>query len=90
MAGIDAMGELAHELESLIGRIEIGLASADEAARGVAQEALDELARMREAIASGRSARQRSGPDRPHPVGRRRRGSAPAAAPMRGTANASA
>ncbi len=56
MAGIDAMGELAHELESLIGRIEIGLASADEAARGVAQEALDELARMREAIASGRSA----------------------------------
>jgi chemosensory pili system protein ChpA (sensor histidine kinase/response regulator) len=56
MAGIDAMGELAHELESLIGRIEIGLASADEAARAVAQEALDELARMREAIASGRMA----------------------------------
>jgi chemosensory pili system protein ChpA (sensor histidine kinase/response regulator) len=56
MAGIDAMGELAHELESLIGRIEIGLASADEAARGVAQEALDELARMREATASGRPA----------------------------------
>jgi len=56
MAGIDAMGELAHELESLIGRIEIGLASADEAARGVAQEALDELARMREATASGRLA----------------------------------
>ncbi len=56
MAGIDAMGELAHELESLIGRIEIGMASADDASRGVAQEALDELARMREAIASGRSA----------------------------------
>ena len=56
MAGIDAMGELAHELESLVGRIEIGLASADESARGVAQEALDELARMREAIASGRPA----------------------------------
>ena len=56
MAGIDAMGELAHELESLIGRIEVGLASADEAAREVAQEALDELARMREATASGRSA----------------------------------
>ena len=56
MAGIDAMGELAHELESLVGRIEIGLASADESARGVAQEALDELARMREATASGRPA----------------------------------
>ena len=56
MAGIDAMGQLAHELESLVGRIEIGLASADEAARSVAQEALDELARMREATASGRPA----------------------------------
>jgi chemosensory pili system protein ChpA (sensor histidine kinase/response regulator) len=56
MAGIDAMGELAHELESLVGRIELGVASADEAARGVAQQALDELARMREAIASGRPA----------------------------------
>ncbi len=56
MAGIDAMGELAHELESLVGRIEIGLASADESARAVAQEALDELARMREATASGRPA----------------------------------
>jgi chemosensory pili system protein ChpA (sensor histidine kinase/response regulator) len=56
MAGIDAMGELAHELESLVGRIEIGLASADEGARAVAQEALDELARMREAAASGRPA----------------------------------
>jgi chemosensory pili system protein ChpA (sensor histidine kinase/response regulator) len=56
MAGIDAMGELAHELESLVGRIELGAASADEAARGVVQQALDELARMREAIASGRPA----------------------------------
>ena len=56
MAGVAAMGELAHELESLIGRIELGLASADEGARAVAQEALDELARMREATASGRPA----------------------------------
>jgi chemosensory pili system protein ChpA (sensor histidine kinase/response regulator) len=56
MAGIDAMGELAHELESLVARIELGVASADENARGVAQQALDELARMREAIASGRPA----------------------------------
>jgi chemosensory pili system protein ChpA (sensor histidine kinase/response regulator) len=56
MAGIEAMGELAHELESLVGRIEVGLASSDEAARGVAQEALDELARMREATVSGRPA----------------------------------
>jgi chemosensory pili system protein ChpA (sensor histidine kinase/response regulator) len=56
MAGIDAMGELAHELEGLVGRIELGVASADASARAVAQEALDELARMREATASGRPA----------------------------------
>jgi chemosensory pili system protein ChpA (sensor histidine kinase/response regulator) len=56
MAGIVAMGELAHELESLITRIESGLSNADELARGVAQQALDELSRMREAIAQGRAA----------------------------------
>jgi chemosensory pili system protein ChpA (sensor histidine kinase/response regulator) len=56
MAGMLAMGELAHELESLITDIEHGLTSADTRARIVAQEALDELARMREAIASGRPA----------------------------------
>jgi chemosensory pili system protein ChpA (sensor histidine kinase/response regulator) len=54
MAGIQAMGQLAHELESLVARIELGVASADDSARGVAQQALDELARMRESIASGR------------------------------------
>ena len=69
MAGVSAMGELAHELESLIARIEVGLASADESARAVAQEALDELARMREAIASGRPRGRRSRADRTHPVG---------------------
>jgi chemosensory pili system protein ChpA (sensor histidine kinase/response regulator) len=56
MAGILAMGELAHELESLITRIESGLSNADELARGVVQQALDELSRMREAIAQGRAA----------------------------------
>ncbi|HWG76571.1 MAG TPA: Hpt domain-containing protein [Steroidobacteraceae bacterium] len=54
MAGLSAMGELAHELESLVSRIESGISSADEQAREVAQEAIDELARMREAIAGGR------------------------------------
>jgi len=56
MAGIVAMGELSHELESLINRIESGLSNADELARSVAQQALDELSRMREAIAQGRAA----------------------------------
>ena len=54
MAGISAMGDLAHELESLVTRIEDGLSSGDDRARAVAQEALDELSRMREAIGSGR------------------------------------
>jgi chemosensory pili system protein ChpA (sensor histidine kinase/response regulator) len=56
MAGIFSMGELAHELEGLINRIESGLSNADELARSVAQRALDELSRMREAIAQGRAA----------------------------------
>ncbi|HLK71713.1 MAG TPA: Hpt domain-containing protein, partial [Steroidobacteraceae bacterium] len=58
MAGLSAMGELAHELESLVTRIESGLSHADEGARGVAQEAIDGLARMRESIAAGRPAEQ--------------------------------
>src|SRR6185437_9015243 len=54
MAGLAAMGDLAHELESLVSRIESGASSADQGAREVAQEAIDELARMREAMAGGR------------------------------------
>jgi chemosensory pili system protein ChpA (sensor histidine kinase/response regulator) len=56
MAGIIAMGELAHELESLITRIESGLASGDESARELAQQALDQLSKMRDEIAEGRPA----------------------------------
>ena len=58
MAGLSAMGELAHELESLVSRIESGASSADADAREVAQKAIDELARMREAIADGRPAQE--------------------------------
>jgi chemosensory pili system protein ChpA (sensor histidine kinase/response regulator) len=54
MAGITAMGELSHEMESLITRIEDGLTGSGENARLVAQQALDELSRMRETVASGR------------------------------------
>jgi chemosensory pili system protein ChpA (sensor histidine kinase/response regulator) len=56
MAGIGPMGELSHELESLITRIENGLANADESARLLAQQALDELSKMRDAIADSRPA----------------------------------
>ncbi len=54
MAGISAMGDLSHELESLIIQIALGTASGDERARGIAQEAVDELARMREQVSAGR------------------------------------
>jgi chemosensory pili system protein ChpA (sensor histidine kinase/response regulator) len=56
MAGVVAMGELSHELESLITRIETGVAAGDETARGLAQQALDELSKMRDAIAESRPA----------------------------------
>ena len=56
MAGVSAMGDLSHELESLIVQIGLGAASGDQRARAIAQEALDELARMREQVAGGRAA----------------------------------
>ena len=55
MAGIGAMGDLSHELESLISQISHGTAAGDERARVVAQEAVDELARMREQVSAGRA-----------------------------------
>ena len=58
MAGIGAMGDLSHELESLIVQIGNGTAAGDERARAVAQEAIDELARMREQVAAGRAVPQ--------------------------------
>ncbi len=56
MAGVSAMGDLSHELESLVVQIGNGTAAGDERARAVAQEAVDELARMREQVAGGRAA----------------------------------
>jgi chemosensory pili system protein ChpA (sensor histidine kinase/response regulator) len=56
MAGVSAMGDLSHELESLIIQIGLGTASGDQRARAIAQAAFDELARMREQVAGGRAA----------------------------------
>jgi chemosensory pili system protein ChpA (sensor histidine kinase/response regulator) len=55
MAGIEAMGDLAHELESLVIQIEMGNVASGDSARQVAQQALDELAHMRENVAAGRA-----------------------------------
>lgn len=55
MAGIAAMGDLAHELETLIGQIELGLATSGDSAQRALQASLDELARMRDQVARGSS-----------------------------------
>ena len=54
MAGIIAMGDLSHELETLVIQAESGTIAVDGAAFDVIQASLDELARMREAVANGR------------------------------------
>ncbi|MGD9597063.1 MAG: Hpt domain-containing protein [Steroidobacteraceae bacterium] len=53
MAGVIAMGDFAHELETLVGQIELGTIPADDAAHGVLVASLDEIAHMRDAIVGG-------------------------------------
>jgi chemosensory pili system protein ChpA (sensor histidine kinase/response regulator) len=57
MSGIASMGDLSHELETLIGQLELGLVSSADAARQATQASLDELARMRDQVAQGRGPR---------------------------------
>jgi len=54
MAGITAMGDLSHELETLVMQVDNGSVAANEPMFDVIQASLDELARMREAVANGR------------------------------------
>ncbi len=54
MAGITAMGDLSHELETLVIEAESGSMAIDGAVFDVIQGSLDELARMRETVANGR------------------------------------
>jgi chemosensory pili system protein ChpA (sensor histidine kinase/response regulator) len=53
MAGIRAMGDLSHEVESFLALLESGAVAANESAVGVLQASLDELHRMREAANAG-------------------------------------
>ena len=53
MAGILNMGDLSHELETLVAQTENGVLSAGDAVFDVIQASLDELARMRETVANG-------------------------------------
>jgi chemosensory pili system protein ChpA (sensor histidine kinase/response regulator) len=54
MAGITSMGDLSHELETLVMQVDNGSVATDDAMFDVIQASLDELARMREAVANGR------------------------------------
>jgi chemosensory pili system protein ChpA (sensor histidine kinase/response regulator) len=54
MAGLTAMGDLAHELESLIIGIEMGGVPPSREAREALQSSLDELSHMRDLLAQGR------------------------------------
>ncbi|MGH8295891.1 MAG: Hpt domain-containing protein, partial [Steroidobacteraceae bacterium] len=54
MAGIVAMGDLSHELETLVIQAEGGTIAIGGAVFDVIQASLDELARMRESVANGR------------------------------------
>jgi chemosensory pili system protein ChpA (sensor histidine kinase/response regulator) len=54
MAGITAMGDLSHELESLVLQVDNGAVVANDALFDTVQASLDELARMREQVANGR------------------------------------
>jgi len=58
MAGITAMGDLSHELESLVNFIDSGGMPATPAAFDVLQASVDELARMRDSVAAGRGVAQ--------------------------------
>jgi chemosensory pili system protein ChpA (sensor histidine kinase/response regulator) len=54
MAGITAMGDLSHELETLVNQIDGGHVPAGDATFEALQASLDELASMRDAVAAGR------------------------------------
>ena len=53
MAGIRAMGDLSHQMESLLAEVEGGSVASEPDAIAVLQASLDELHRMREAAAAG-------------------------------------
>ena len=53
MAGIRAMGDLSHEMESCLAALELGTVASDQEAIAVLQASLDELHRMRDAAGAG-------------------------------------
>ena len=60
MAGIRAMGDLSHEMESLLAEVEGGTVASEQDAIAVLQASLDELHRMREPPPPASASRRRS------------------------------
>ncbi len=54
MAGITAMGDLSHELETLVNQVDSGAVPASDSTFEALQASLDELASMRDSVAAGR------------------------------------
>ena len=54
MAGVTPMGDLSHELETLVIQVANGSMNVDDAVFDIIQASLDELARMRESVANAR------------------------------------
>lgn len=55
MAGVATMGDLSHELESLFVGIQAGDVTVDEQLKELLQQSIDELHRMRDLVAAGKS-----------------------------------
>jgi chemosensory pili system protein ChpA (sensor histidine kinase/response regulator) len=53
MAGVTAMGDLSHELETLVLQIDSGAVAGDDHAHAVMQTSMDELSRMRDLVSTG-------------------------------------
>ena len=53
MAGVTAMGDLSHELETLVLQIDSGAVPGNDHAHAVMQTSLDELSRMRDLVSAG-------------------------------------
>jgi chemosensory pili system protein ChpA (sensor histidine kinase/response regulator) len=60
MAGLRAMGDLSHELETLMGAVEAGQVPAEPQVFDVLQSSLDELHAMRDVVANGGRCKQAS------------------------------
>jgi len=61
MAGITAMGDLSHELETLLISVDEGRVKATAAVEGLLQRSIDELHRMRDTVIAGKAVNSATG-----------------------------